>query len=289
MTVLTFNIHGAGGGQPGAAPRAMKLDLDPALPNEKTILEFVTIGRYYEPDIARVMLQVLRDGDTVIDVGANIGFFSILAATMVGPAGRVVSVEPDPANRARLEANFALNGYGNATVIGNPASDKAGPVAFYINSDHSGGNALWDPARFPGNAGSAAAQKVSTLDAVTLDAEAKRLKLAKPKLIKVDTEGADQKVLQGAKKLLAKAGVPFVIAELHEFGLAQLGCSQASFRGYMESLGYSAFALYFNGAMPRLIPPGTKIHTKIFVNLLFSTAEAIGRYWPDFFADPATN
>jgi FkbM family methyltransferase len=280
MTVLAFNLLG------GPDGRSMKLDLDPALSNEQTILNFVTKGRYYEPEIARLLLQVLRDGDTAIDVGANVGFFSILAATMVGRTGKVICFEPDPANRARLANNLAINGYTNATVIESPATDKAGAVDFYINSDNSGGNALWDPAQFPGNLRSQAEKKVSKVPATTIDAEAKRLRLAKPKLIKVDTEGADQKVLEGARKLLAKTAVPFVVSELHEFGLERMGCSQESFRGYMEGLGYSTFTLYYSGAMPKLVPPGTKIRSKFIPNILFSTVEQVGRYWTETIANP---
>jgi FkbM family methyltransferase len=281
MPVLTFNVLG------GPSARSMKLDLDPSLSNEQTILNFVTKGRYYEPEISRLLLQVLRDGDTVIDVGANVGFFSVLAATLVGPSGHVACFEPDPANRSRLTNNLAVNDYKNATLIESPATDKAGTVDFYINSDNSGGNALWDPAQFPGNVRSQAEKKVSTVRATTIDAEVKRLRFAKPKLIKVDTEGADQRVLEGARKLLAKTAVPFVVSELHEFGLERMGCSQDSFRGYMEALGYSTFALYYSGAMPKLVPPSTKIRSKFIPNILFSTIEQIGRYWPEAMHDPA--
>jgi FkbM family methyltransferase len=280
MSVLTFNVHG------GANPRSMKLDLDANLSNEKTILNFVSKGHYYEPDISHLMLRVLRDGDTVIDVGANIGFFTILAASLVGPAGRVVSFEPDPANRTRLNNNYAINGYQNCTLIENPVSDKPGPVEFFINSDDSGGNALWDPAQFPGNVKSQAEKKVMRIQATTLDDEVVRLKLATPKLIKVDTEGADQRVLEGGRKLLNSAQVPFVVSELHEFGLAKMNCTQESFRGYMEGLGYWTFTLSYRGAMPKLVPPATKIRSRFLANVLYSTPEQIGKYWSEHFVQP---
>jgi FkbM family methyltransferase len=281
MSVLTLNVHG------GANPRSMKLDLDANLSNEKTILNFVTKGQYYEPEISQLMLRVLRDGDTVIDVGANVGFFTILSAALVGPTGRVVSFEPDPANRARLNNNYAINGYQHCTLIESPVTNKSGPVEFFINSDDSGGNALWDPAQFPGNVRSQAQKKVMQVQATTLDDEVERLKLATPKLIKVDTEGADQRVLEGARKLLSNAAVPFVVSELHEFGLAKMNCTQESFRGYMEGLGYSTFTLYYSGVMPKFVPPATKIRSRYIANVLYSTPEQIGKYWPEHFAKPS--
>jgi hypothetical protein len=105
-------------------------------------------------------------------------------------------------------------------------------------------------------------------------------------LIKIDTEGAEQRVLEGAHHLLAGQKVPFIIAELHEFGLAKLGCSQDSLRSLMEGLGYSTFGLSYNGALPKLIPPGTRIKYPVLINLLFSTVEKIGEYWPDAAIDP---
>ncbi|HEY1719833.1 MAG TPA: FkbM family methyltransferase [Magnetospirillaceae bacterium] len=280
MSVFTFNVHG------GANQRTMKLDLDENLSNEKTILSFVTKGQYYEPEISQLMLRVVRDGDTVIDVGANVGFFTILAATLVGSNGRVVSFEPDPANRARLTNNSAINGYTQCTLIESPVTDKPGTVEFFINSDDSGGNALWDPAQFPGNVRSQAQKKVMQVQATTLDDEIVRQKLLTPKLIKVDTEGADQRVLEGARKLLAKAAVPFVVSELHEFGLEKMNCSQESFRGYMEGLGYSTFTLYYSGVMPKFVPPATKIRSRYIANVLYSTPEQIAKYWPEHFVKP---
>lgn len=280
MSIMTFNVHG------GANPRTMKLDLDANLSNEKTILNFVSKGQYYEPEISQLMLRVLRDGDIAIDVGANVGFFTILSAALVGPTGRVVSFEPDPANRARLNNNYAINGYQHCTLVEHPVTDKPGPVEFFINSDDSGGNALWDPAQFPGNVRSQAQKRVMQVQATTLDDEAIRLKLSTPKLIKVDTEGADQRVLEGARKLLANAAVPFVVSELHEFGLAKMNCTQASFRGYMEGLGYSTFTLYYSGAMPKFVPPGTKIVSRYIANVLYSTAEQIAKFWPEHLIKP---
>lgn len=280
MPVMLVRIKG------DAGERAMKLDLDAGLANEKTILTYLVEGQLYEPDVSRLFLKVLRDGDTVIDVGANIGFFTILAGTLVGSSGRVVSFEPDPANRARLETNAAMNGHRHCTSLASAVTDMPGSVTFYVNSDNSGGNALWDPAQFPGNVRSQAQKHVLQVEATTLDHEAARLRLPLPKLIKVDTEGADQRVLEGARSLLAGAAVPFVVSELHEFGLAKMNCTQRSFRSYMEGLGYSTFTLQLSGSMPTFVPSGTEIRGKYILNVLFSTPEQIARYWPIHLARP---
>jgi FkbM family methyltransferase len=208
-------------------------------------------------------------------------------AMLTGPSGRVVSVEPGAANLERLRRNIAVNtGTAPVEVVDRPLADRPGEVSFFLNSDDSGGNALWDPARFPGNPLSKARRIEERMEAATLDGELARLGLVAPKVVKIDTEGAEQRVLEGAARLLAGRPAPFVIAELHEFGLAQLGCSQQSLRALMEGAGYSTFLLYKNGALPKLVPPATRIAGKVILNVLFSTPEAVARHWPLETFDP---
>jgi hypothetical protein len=69
--------------------------------------------------------------------------------------------------------------------------------------------------------------------------------------------------------------VPYVIAELHEFGLSQMGSSQAGPRGFMANLGYDTFLLYADGSLPRFVPRDTRIASGFFVNLLFSTPDDV--------------
>jgi FkbM family methyltransferase len=264
----------------GTAPLLqMKLDLDPTRPNERTVLEFLNTGASFEPDVANVFVRVLREGDVAVDVGANMGFLTVLAAMLVGPLGHVVAFEPDAENLARLRANLALNNCTNVTTLEKAVTNQVGEVEFFINSDNSGGNALWDPAQYPGNVKSLATPKRITVPATTLDAEWEQLQLPVPKVIKIDTEGAEQQVLEGMVGLLARQP-RFVIAELHEFALRKMGSTQESLRGVIESLGYSTFGLSRSGALPRLFPAATRIETAYIINLLFSKPDWVGEYWP---------
>lgn len=262
------------------------LDLEERYSNEKTIASYLRSGRYYEPDVSLALTRLIREGDSVVDVGANVGFFTVLLGALTGPSGRVLSIEPGAHNLSRLKANLALNGFGHVSVLEQPVTDKEGEVTFFINSDDSGGNALWDPGHFPGNQRTQANPIAHTVEATTLDRAVADAGLPLPRLIKIDTEGAEQRVLEGACRLLQNRQVPHIIAELHEFGLNQLGCSQASLRALMEGHGYSTFLLYPNGALPKLIPPGTMIRSRFFLNLLFSTPEAVAVHWPEEFYDP---
>ena len=263
-----------------------ELDLDPSDLTEKLILDHYDAKQFYEPDVSRLMLQVLRKGDVVFDVGANCGYFTLLAATLVGATGRVVAIEPAPACIARLEANLRRNTFSNVVVVERVAAAQSGEVQFYLNSDNSGGHALWNPGDWPSNEKSRANPVTVSTPATTLDSEWKRLGLAVPKLIKIDTEGAEQSVLEGARSLLEGARVPFVVGELHEFGMAKLGFSQQSLRRHMESFGYSTFGLSFSGNLPRFVPSGTQIHSQFLINVLYSTPQTIGQYWSAANLDP---
>ena len=78
-----------------------------------------------EPATVRLFERLLGPGDTVVDVGAHVGFFALVARRAVGSEGRVVAIDPQPENCARCLANFRLNGFENLTVIPAAAADRA--------------------------------------------------------------------------------------------------------------------------------------------------------------------
>lgn len=232
----------------------------------------------YEPDVVAVLRRVLRPGDTMIDVGANVGLHTVIASHLVGPAGKVLAFEPGENNLPALRTAIAHRA--NVEVIGRPASNAAEDVTFYLNADCGGGNALWNPADWPYNPESALHPHPVTLRATTIDTELWHRDISAVRLIKVDTEGAEQRVLEGASGLLRDHRCPFIVAELHEFGLERLGCSQQSLRAMMEQHGYSTWAIYVDGTIPSLVPPGTEMRGRFILNMLFATPEDVGAAWP---------
>lgn len=266
----------------------MLMDLDRGRSNERHILHYLDTGQHYEPDISSLMMRLVEEDDVVVDVGANAGFFTVLLATLVGPKGRVLSFEPEPNTAERLKNNIAVNAFENVTVIAQPASAAPGEVTLFLNSDDVGGNALWNVGTFPGNVKSAGDPKPVAMQATTIDDEIARRQLPPPKLIKIDTEGAELEVLKGCRNLLAGRQVPFVIAEYHPFGLDKMGGSGRALQAFMDGFGYSCFGTYYDGDMPRLIPAASNIDAPCIINLLFSTPEHLGRAWPTVYHHPAT-
>jgi predicted methyltransferase len=85
---------------------AFEMEFDPAFNADARLLDFLQKGKLYEPEVTAVFGRVSRPGDVVIDVGANVGWFTLLAASLVGPGGKVVVCEPGPDNLAKLQANI---------------------------------------------------------------------------------------------------------------------------------------------------------------------------------------
>jgi FkbM family methyltransferase len=235
----------------------------------------------YEPDVTKLIERVLRPGDTFIDVGANVGKHTVPAAGIVGPKGRVIAIEPGENALPQLrEVTKALP---QVEIIDRPAWSHQMDVTFWVNQDTADGNAMWDPAEWPfdDNPKSKENPRPLTMHAVTLDGliNQEQGHFMSPRLIKIDVEGAEQRVLEGAAKLLERDHPPFIVAEFHRFGLEKLGCSQQSLRTFMENYGYSTFTLAADGSLPMLVPPGTAIKTQYIPNLLFSTPNNVGSVW----------
>jgi FkbM family methyltransferase len=136
---------------------------------------------------------VLREGDGFIDGGANIGVYAMLAACLVGPAGRVVAFEPFPAHASRLRANAALNGFGQVELLTAALADRSGTVSFVVNRDVS--NRI--QTRTDADSDTMAVE-ATTLDEALAD-------LPDFTIAKLDLEGSEIDALRGASRLLHEA------------------------------------------------------------------------------------
>lgn len=182
----------------------------------------------WEPDIADLMRREIKPGMTVVDVGANIGYFALLAATEVGTEGRVIAVEPSHRNLTRLTENLWINKASNTIVLSIAAGFEAGFASLAFPTYN--------------NAGAATLRRVSTIQEqrvtqLKLDDVLDLLQVS-PGLIKVDVEGYELEVLKGMRKTLMRHHPP-VICELTESFLSEMGQSARELVSFMESCGYS--------------------------------------------------
>jgi FkbM family methyltransferase len=176
--------------------------------------QYVYLTGCYEPPTARVIAGLLNPGDTFIDVGANSGFFTLLASYRVGPGGHVLAFEPVPSMRSQLQANLSLNGVTNVMIYDVALSNTVGECPLHEGPiGHKGLSSL----RPLDNAATTYSVKTMPLDnLVTSDVGVK--------LIKIDVEGAEQLVIDGMRQILEQQR-PSVVIEVTDKYLAPFGHS----------------------------------------------------------------
>ncbi len=176
-------------------------------------------GRY-EPNEMYAMAKLLGPGMCVVDVGANAGLFTLMAAKLVGAEGAVHAFEPSPRDRNRLLGNISANGLSNVQVHAAGLGRGRGKAVLTVSgADHPGHNTIG------GFAYAADVRAYSVeVDITSLDDFANAEKLTRLDLLKIDVEGSETAVLQGAQESLRKFR-PVIVAEASEASLRQLGTS----------------------------------------------------------------
>lgn len=158
------------------------------------------IGRYESAEVA-VFTSLVHGGHTVFDVGAHVGFYTLLAARLVGASGRVVSIEPFPRNLGYLRRHVKLNDCANVRVVAAAVADIAGHATFAEGGTDAEGQLT---------AAGTLEVEVVTLDAIAYGTPGMPL----PTVLKIDVEGAEQRALAGAERLLAEAK-PDILLSTH--------------------------------------------------------------------------
>ena len=114
----------------------------------------------YEPFETQLFTNHIENGDMVLDIGANIGYYTLLAARQVGPQGRVYAFEPDPDNFALLQKNIRQNGYKNFALENRAISNQNGKIKLFKDGKNWGGHRIYDTDRN---------KEHVTVDVITLD------------------------------------------------------------------------------------------------------------------------
>jgi FkbM family methyltransferase len=184
-----------------------------------------------EPEEQEMIKRLLAPGAVFYDIGANVGFFSTLAARLVGPQGHVYAFEPFPESAARARANAALNNFDHVTVVEAAVSRGNGRLTLAL-SDSSATHHL------------ATGVEGLLVDVVGIDMWRADANAPAPTLVMIDTEGAELDVLEGMSNLLREHR-PWVLCEVHWLGDAFTDY----FAEQLEPLGYRLSNLH-GGPVP---------------------------------------
>jgi FkbM family methyltransferase len=162
----------------------------------------------YEPVEVSMFEALIKPGDTVFDLGAHAGYFTLLAAKQVGPTGKVVAVEPHPVTLAALKRNLEINGESKVTVLDKALTNvQDGEVSFSTDVVGFGYGSAVVPE------GGAFKVKTATLDALMEQG------LPHPDVIKMDVEAQEANVMEGATRILSACRTSWIIS-MHEHGVA---------------------------------------------------------------------
>ncbi len=213
-------------------PRGFTLRLDLADPDQRKIYFF---GDYDERREADLLTRVLAPGEVFWDVGANLGYFTLLAAVCLRNTGQVVAFEPGPRTFERLTENISLNPFGNILTCRVAVTDREGEAVLYHDQGSADGRAnLYRPG--PDQTES---DRVRT---VTLDGWRRQEGLAEPDFIKLDVEGAELAALTGAEETLA-TGRPLLLVEMKEAVFQSLGTEKMAIQELLSRQGYQPAGL----------------------------------------------
>jgi FkbM family methyltransferase len=163
----------------------------------------------YEPDLQSAVRELVPAGAVVYDVGANIGYVSLLLAKAAGEAGKVFAFEALPSNVEQLRRNVELNGMeGRVAVVSKAVAQASGPVRFLVHASGGMGKAVGSAGR------DGAYQSQVTVDGISLDEFVYGQGNPPPQVVKMDIEGGEVLALPGMRRLLAEAR-PVMLMELH--------------------------------------------------------------------------
>ena len=185
----------------------------------------------HEPAMIQWVRDNLTPGGTFVDVGANEGYFSVIAAKRCGEKGRVYAIEPQERCHAALRENSRLNGCNNIEIMPFVVSDHYGEAELHLHSaTNTGATSIWRRSR----------SGIRTMKAICrpLDVLLDRKDIGTVDLLKIDIEGAEYEAVMGSQQLFRSGRIKAIALEAHPAILAERGLSNVTIREFLIGSGY---------------------------------------------------
>lgn len=190
---------------------------------------------FFEKYETKLFKKSIKRGMVVLDIGANIGYYTLLAARLVGYEGKVFAFEPDPYNYSLLRNNIEANRYNNVIPVQKAISNKSGKIKLFLDKSNLGAHSL-SQANVPDRGASI------TVEVISLDEFFKNTD-CKIDVIKMDVQGSEMEVLQGMTNIMNKNDNLKIIAEFWPVGIQNYGSSPTEFLNKLIEHGFTLYQI----------------------------------------------
>jgi FkbM family methyltransferase len=212
-------------GMPG-----LKMYLDP---KDQVITPTILVLGSWEPEETAWFLRVVKPGDTVVDAGANAGYYTLIGSRLVGDKGKVYAFEPEPASFALLRKNVRLNGLTNVVLEQKALSNRKGVIELFIAAENKGDHRIYQP--------EGESRQSVDVEAVRLD-EYFRDQERGIDVLKMDTQGAEGLILEGMTGLLeGRTDGPTIFMEFWPRALRGMGTDAGALLKRLQMYHYQFY------------------------------------------------
>jgi len=201
--------------------------------SDRTLARHLFIHRDYEPFEIFLLERVARKGMTALDIGACIGFHTLVISRCVGESGRVIAFEPAPGNYAVLMRNIRANGFANVSPLNAAVMDYRGSIDLYLSKMNFGDHRVYDAGDEVRFEDGIPRERVK-VPAVRVDDVLEELRLTAD-VIKIDVQGAEMAAFRGMRHALEHPEV-ILFCEFWPYGLRKFGSSPKEMLDFLASL-----------------------------------------------------
>ncbi|WP_406696103.1 FkbM family methyltransferase [Singulisphaera sp. Ch08] len=206
-------------------------------PTDSIVSPMLLRDGYFEPYETTLIESEVKAGDVVLDIGANIGYYTLIFARLVGDHGRVYAFEPDPTNFRLLKKNVRANGYHNVIFVNKAVAEVSGPLSLYLCPDNKGDHRIF---------ASEDDRDAIPIQATTLDEYFAEYQ-GKIDFIKMDIQGSEGRAVRGMQKLLRRHHDVKIITEFWPAGLLRSGIEAREYLADLDRQGFGLFRIDEDG------------------------------------------
>ncbi len=194
----------------------------------------LSIHGLHEPLETAAIKECLKENSVVVDIGANIGYYTLLMARAVGPRGHVFAFEPEPANFSLLRKNLQLNGYANVTAEQAALSDQPGVLRLYLCGHNKGDHRMYDS----GDRRMSVEIKALRLDDYLKD------RAPAVDFLKIDVQGAEALAFEGMKRTIGTGRSMVIATEFWPAGIRKSGKDPCEYIRALQELGFVFYSMH---------------------------------------------